>query len=161
MAVLSAAGVACLPVSQTIDVQELRVFLTLAEELAIGKPGAAAAHGLAGQPAAARAGGKLERSSVHLARAAVFGSAVRGAAVARCPSRLQELDGVSSAPQPRQRLDGTLRLGIVSGPAAGARSSIIRAFERRHPEWTWKSCSCRGTIRFSGSRDDDVELIAS
>ena len=150
--------------SQTIDLQELRVFLTLAEELHFGQT----AERLRLTPSRVsqrlreledKLGAQLVHRTSRRVRLTPFGERL----LRDVRPALEELDGVlERTAAAAQRLDGTLRLGIVSGPAAGPRLvEIIRAFERRHPECDVEVVQLSWDDPFSGLRDDDVELIAS
>jgi DNA-binding transcriptional LysR family regulator len=61
-----------------------------------------------------------------------------------------------------QKLEGTLRLGLLSGPAGGPRLvEIARAFEAQHAECTVEVVHASWDDPFEPLRANDVDLMAT
>ena len=149
---------------QTVDLRELRLFLTLAEELHFGRT----AEKLRVTPSRVsqslrelehKLGAQLVHRTSRRVRLTPFGerflSDVRPA--------LEQLDGVlERSNAATRRLEGTLRLGLFSGPAAGPHLvEIIQAFEALHTECNVDVVNMSWDDPFGRLRENTVELMAS
>jgi DNA-binding transcriptional LysR family regulator len=149
---------------QTVDLRELRLFLTLAEELHFGRT----AEILRLTPSRVsqslrelehKLGAQLVHRTSRRVQLTPFGDQflrdVRPA--------VEQLDGVLERSNTAARaLEGTLRLGLFSGPAGGPRLvEIIRAFETLHPECNVEVVQASWADPFARLRDNEVELMAS
>lgn len=122
---------------QTVDLRELRVFLKLAEELHFGRT----AESLDLTPSRVsqslrsledKLGAQLLHRTSRRVRLTTFGEEL----LRDVAPVIEQLDGVLERTNAAGRsLEGTLRLGLFSGPAGGSRLvEIINAFESLHPE---------------------------
>jgi DNA-binding transcriptional LysR family regulator len=149
---------------QTVDLRELRLFLTLAEQLHFGRT----AETLRLTPSRVsqslrelehKLGAQLVHRTSRRVRLTPFGDQflrdVRPA--------VEQLDGVLERSNTAARaLEGTLRLGLFSGPAGGPRLvEIIRAFEALHPECDVEVVQVSWGDPLARLREKDVELMAS
>jgi DNA-binding transcriptional LysR family regulator len=149
---------------QAVDLRELRLFLKLAEELHFGRT----AEGLRLTPSRVsqslralehKLGGQLVHRTSRRVRLTPFGEQflrdVRPA--------VERLDGVlERSNAAAQSLEGTLRLGLFSGPAGGPHLvEIIRAFEELHPECSVEVVQLSWDDPFGQLREDDIHLMAS
>ena len=149
---------------QTVDLRELRLFLTLAEELHFGRTAAT----LRLTPSRVsqslrelehKLGAQLVHRTSRRVQLTPFGERflrdVRPA--------LEQLDGVLERSNAAARtLEGTLRLGLFSGPAGGPHLvEIIHAFEALHPECNVDVVNVSWDDPFARLRENEVELMAS
>jgi DNA-binding transcriptional LysR family regulator len=149
---------------QTVDLRELRLFLALAEELHFGRT----AERLRLTPSRVsqsirelehKLGAQLVHRTSRRVQLTPFGERflrdVRPA--------VGQLDGVLERSNAAARkLEGTLRLGVLSGPAGGPRLvEIIRAFEALHPECDVEVVQVSWDDPLGRLRQNDVELMAS
>jgi DNA-binding transcriptional LysR family regulator len=149
---------------QTVELRELRLFLTLAEELHFGRT----AEELQVTPSRVsqslrglehKLGGQLVHRTSRRVQLTPFGERflrdVRPA--------YEELAGVLERTNAAARtLEGTLRLGLLSGPAGGPRLvEIIHAFEALHPECTVEVVQLSWDDPFGRLRENDVDLMAT
>jgi DNA-binding transcriptional LysR family regulator len=149
---------------QTVDLRELRLFLALAEELHFGRT----AERLRLTPSRVsqsirelehKLGAQLVHRTSRRVQLTPFGERflrdVRPA--------VGQLDGVLERSNAAARkLEGTLRLGVLSGPAGGPRLvEIIRAFEALHPECEVEVVQVSWDDPLGRLRQNDVELMAS
>jgi DNA-binding transcriptional LysR family regulator len=149
---------------QTVELRELRVFLTLAEELHFGRT----AESLRLTPSRVsqslrglehKLGGQLVHRTSR--RVALTPLGERFLADVRPP--YAQLTGVLERTNAAARgLEGTLRLGRFSGPAGGPHLvEIVRAFEELHPECKVDVVQLSWDDPFGRLRQNDVELIAT
>jgi DNA-binding transcriptional LysR family regulator len=121
----------------TVELRELRMFLTLAEELHFGRT----AERLQLTPSRVsqslrsledKLGAQLVHRTSRRVRLTPFGERL----LLNAAPAIEQLDGVLERTTAAARsLEGTLRLGLLSGPAGGAHLlEIIHAFESQHPE---------------------------
>jgi DNA-binding transcriptional LysR family regulator len=149
---------------QTVDLRELRLFLTLSEELHFGRT----AERLRLTPSRVsqslrelehKLGAQLVHRTSRRVQLTPFGERFQrevGPAVA-------QLDGVLERSNTAARvLEGTLRLGLLSGPASGPRLvDIINAFEELHPECRVEVVQTSWDDPLGPLRENDVGLMAS
>ena len=149
---------------RTVDLRELRLFLTLAEELHFGRT----AERLQLTPSRVsqslralehKLGGTLVHRTSRRVKLTPFGDRflrdVRPA--------VERLDGVlEQSDVSAHRLDGPLRLGLLSGPAGGPHLvEIIRSFEALHPECSVEVVQMSWEDPFRGLHENDVEAMAT
>jgi DNA-binding transcriptional LysR family regulator len=149
---------------QTVDLRELRLFLILADELHFGRT----AETLRLTPSRVsqslrelehKLGAQLVHRTSRRVQLTPFGERflrdVRPA--------LEQLDGVLERSNAAvRRLEGTLRLGLFSGPAGGPHLvEIIHAFEVLHPECNVDVVNMSWDDPFRRLRENQVELMAS
>jgi DNA-binding transcriptional LysR family regulator len=149
---------------QTVDLGEVRVFLTLAEELHFGR----SAERLQVTPS--RVSQSL-RGLEHKLGAQLVHRTTRRVQLTRFGERFladvrpayDQLAGVLERTNLAARsVEGTLRLGLLSGPAGGAHLvEIIGAFEALHPECKVEVVQMSWDDPFRPLRENDVELMAS
>jgi DNA-binding transcriptional LysR family regulator len=149
---------------QTVDLGEVRVFLTLAEELHFGRT----AERLQVTPS--RVSQSL-RGLEHKLGAQLVHRTSRRVQLTRFGERFladvrpayDQLTGVLERTNAAARsLEGRLRLGLLSGPAGGAHLvEIIGAFEALHPECKVEVVQLSWDDPFRPLRENDVELMAS
>lgn len=149
---------------QTVELRELRLFLTLAEELHFGRT----AERLQLTPSRVsqtlraledKLGAKLVHRTSRRVRLTPFGERLlRDAAPV-----IEQLDAVLSRTNASARsLEGTLRLGLLSGPAGGPRLvEIINAFESQHPESRVETAQMAWDDPVGRLRNDDVDVMAT
>jgi DNA-binding transcriptional LysR family regulator len=149
---------------QTVDLGEVRVFITLAEELHFGRT----AERLQVTPSRVsqslrglehKLGAQLVHRTTRRVQLTRFGE--RFLADVRPP--YDQLTGVLERTNLAARsVEGTLRLGLLSGPAGGAHLvEIIGAFEALHPECKVEVVQMSWDDPFRPLRENDVELMAS
>lgn len=149
---------------QTVELRELRLFLTLAEELHFGRT----AERLRLTPSGAsqtlrglehRLGAQLVHRTSRQVRLTPFGERFLREvepAYARLTAVLERTSAATRTPE------GTLRLGLLSGPAGGPHLiDIIRAFEAQHPECTVEVVQMSWDDPFGRLRESDVDLMAT
>jgi DNA-binding transcriptional LysR family regulator len=149
---------------QTVDLAELRVFLTLAEELHFGRT----AERLQLTPS--RVSQSL-RGLEHKLGAQLVHRTSRRVQLTRFGERFladvrpayDQLTGVLERTNVAARsLEGTLRLGLLSGPAGGAHLvEIIGAFEALHPECKVEVVQLSWDDPLRPLRENEVELMAT
>jgi DNA-binding transcriptional LysR family regulator len=149
---------------QTVDLAEVRAFLTLAEELHFGRT----AERLQVTPS--RVSQSL-RGLEHKLGAQLVHRTSRRVQLTRFGERFladvrpayDQLTGVLERTNAAARsLEGTLRLGLFSGPAGGPHLvEIIGAFEALHPECKVEVLQMSWDDPFGPLRENDVELMAS
>jgi DNA-binding transcriptional LysR family regulator len=149
---------------QGVELRELRLLLTLAEELHFGRT----AERLRLTPSRVsqslralehKVGGQLVHRTSRRVRLTPFGERF----VRDVRPVLEQLDSVLERTNAAaQRLEGTLRLGILSGPAGGPHLvGIIGAFEALHPECDVEVVELSWDDPLARLRDDDIQLTAS
>ena len=120
---------------KTVDLRELRLFLTLAEELHFGRTAEILQLTSSRVSQSLRAledkiGAQLVHRTSRNVRLTPLGEQLRADVSPALEQLDRILERVSSA---ARSLEGTLRLGLLSGPAGGARLvEIIDAFEALH-----------------------------
>jgi DNA-binding transcriptional LysR family regulator len=149
---------------QTVELRELRLFLTLAEELHFGRT----AEKLRLTPS--RVSQSL-RGLEHKLGAELVHRTSRRVRLTPAGERFlrdvrpvyEQLTGVlERTTAAAGALEGTLRLGLLSGPAGGPHLvEIIEAFERLHPECSVEAVQMSWDDPFARLREDDVDLMAS
>jgi DNA-binding transcriptional LysR family regulator len=149
---------------QTVDLGEVRVFVTLAEERHFGRT----AERLQVTPS--RVSQSL-RGLEHKLGAQLMHRTSRRVQLTRFGERFladlrpayDQLTGVLERTNAAARsLEGTLRLGLLSGPAGGAHLvEIIGAFEALHPECKVEVIQVSWDDPFRPLRHNDVALMAS
>jgi DNA-binding transcriptional LysR family regulator len=149
---------------QTVELRELRMFLTLAEELHFGRT----AERLQLTPSRVsqslraledKLGAQLVSRTSRRVRLTPFGERLlRDAAPV-----IEQLDGVLKRTNAAARsLEGTLRLGLLSGPAGGPHLvEIINAFESQHPESSVETVQMAWDDPVGRLRKNDVEVMAT
>jgi DNA-binding transcriptional LysR family regulator len=149
---------------QTVDLRELRLFLTLAEELHFGRT----AEKLRLTPSRVsqslrqlehKLGGQLVHRTSRRVQLTPYGQQLQR----ELQPALEQLDGVLERSNAAARtLEGTLRLGLLSGPAGGPHLvEIIDAFEAQHPECSVEVVQLSWDDPFGPLREKDVDLMAS
>jgi DNA-binding transcriptional LysR family regulator len=149
---------------QTVDLRELRLFLALAEELHFGRT----AEKLRVTPSRVsqslrelehKLGAQLVHRTSRRVQLTPFGERFLG----DVRPAVAQLDGVLERSTAAVRsLEGTLRLGLLSGPAGGPRLvEIIRAFEELHPECSVEVVQLSWDDPLAPLRENDVDLTAS
>ena len=149
---------------QTVELRELRMFLVLAEELHFGRT----AERLQLTPSRVsqslrsledKLGAQLVHRTSRRVRLTPFGEGLlRDAAPV-----IEQLDAVLGRTNAAARsLEGTLRLGLLSGPAGGPHLvEIINAFESQHPESRIETVQMAWDDPVGRLRKDDVEVMAT
>jgi DNA-binding transcriptional LysR family regulator len=149
---------------QTIELRELRMFLALAEELHFGRT----AERLQLTPSRVsqslraledKLGAQLVHRTSRRVRLTPFGEGLlRDAAPV-----IERLDAVLERTNASARsLEGTLRLGLLSGPAGGPHLvKIVNAFESRHPESSVETVQMAWDDPVGRLRKNDVEVMAT
>ena len=148
----------------TVELRELHLFLTLAEELHFGHT----AEKLRLTPSRVsqtlreledKLGAQLmHRTSRHVQLTPLGERFLRdvGPAYAQLTAVLEQTNASA------QKLEGTLRLGLLSGPAGGPHLvEIIHAFEALHAECTVEVVQLSWDDPFRPLRENDIELMAS
>lgn len=149
---------------QTVDLRELRLFLTLAEELHFGRT----AEKLRLTPSRVsqslrelehKLGAQLVHRTSRRVQLTPYGQQFQR----DIRPAVERLDGVLERSNAAARsLEGTLRLGLFSGPAGGPHLvEIIRAFEELHPECSVEVVQLSWDDPFGPLRENDIELMAS
>jgi DNA-binding transcriptional LysR family regulator len=149
---------------QTVDLRELRLFLTLAEELQFG-----------------RTAEKLQLTPSRVSQSLRALEDKLGAQLVQRTSRrvrltpsgerfltdvgpvIEQLDGVLERTNTAARsLEGTLRLGLLSGPAGGPHLvEIINAFESLHPECRVEVSQMAWDDPVASLRENEVDVMAT
>lgn len=149
---------------QTVELRELRMFLALAEELHFGRT----AERLQLTPSRVsqslraledKLGAQLVHRTSRRVRLTPFGERLlRDAAPV-----IERLDAVLERTNASARsLEGTLRLGLLSGPAGGPHLvKIVSAFESRHPESSVETVQMAWDDPVGRLRKNDVEVMAT
>lgn len=149
---------------QTVELRELRLFLTLAEELHFGRT----AERLQLTPS--RVSQSLRALEDKLGAQLLFRTSRRVRLTPIGERLLREvapvigqLDGVLERSNAAARsLEGTLRIGVLSGPAGGPRLvEIIKAFESTHPECGVEVAQISWGDPVGRLRDGEVEVMAT
>jgi DNA-binding transcriptional LysR family regulator len=149
---------------QTVDLRELRLFLALAEELHFGRT----AEKLRLTPSRVsqslrelehKLGAQLVHRTSRRVQLTPFGQRFER----EIRPAVEQLDGVLERSNAAARsLEGTLRLGLLSGPAGGPHLvEIIGAFEEQHPECSVEVVHMAWDDPFARLREDDVHLMAT
>jgi DNA-binding transcriptional LysR family regulator len=149
---------------QTVELRELRLFLTLAEELHFGRT----AERLQVTPSRVsqslraledKLGAQLIFRTSRRVRLTPFGERLLGDVA----PVIEQLDGVLERNNAAARsLEGTLRLGVLSGPAGGPHLvEIIKAFEAAHPESNVEVVQMAWDDPVGGLREGEVEVMAT
>ena len=149
---------------QTVELRELRMFLILAEELHFGRT----AERLQLTPSRVsqslraledKLGAQLVHRTSRRVQLTPFGERLlRDAAPA-----IEQLDGVLKRTNAAARsLEGTLRLGLLSGPAGGPHLvEIISTFESQHPESSVETVQMAWDDPVGRLRKNDVDVMAT
>jgi DNA-binding transcriptional LysR family regulator len=148
---------------QTVELQEVRVFLTLAEELHFGRT----AERLQLTPSRIsqslralehKVGAQLVHRTTRRVRLTPFGERF----LADLQPAYERFAGVLERANAAARsVEGTLRLGLLSGPAGGPHLiEIIGAFEALHPECKVEVVQVSWDDPLGPLRGNDVELMA-
>jgi DNA-binding transcriptional LysR family regulator len=149
---------------QTVDLRELRLFLALAEELHFGRT----AEKLRLTPSRVsqslrelehKLGAQLVHRTSRRVQLTPFGQQFQR----EIRPAVEQLDGVLERSNTAARsLEGTLRLGLLSGPAGGPHLvEIIRTFEAQHPECSVEVVQLSWDDPFGRLRENDVQLMAT
>jgi DNA-binding transcriptional LysR family regulator len=149
---------------QTVDLREVRVFLTLAEELHFGRT----AEHLQVTPSRVsqslrslehKLGAQLVHRTSRRVQLTPFGERF----LADVRPAYDQFTGVLERTNAAARsLEGTLRVGLFSGPAGGPRLvEVIGAFEALHPECKVEIVQMSWDDPFGPLRENDVELMAT
>jgi DNA-binding transcriptional LysR family regulator len=149
---------------RTVEMRELRLFLTLAEELHFGRTAeklrltpSRVSQSLRGLEH--KLGAELVHRTSRRVELTPFGERflrdVRPA--------VEQLEGVLERSNAAvRRLEGTLRLGLFSGPAGGPQLvDVIHAFEALHSECDVDVVQLSWDDPFEKLRENEVELMAS
>ena len=149
---------------QAVELRELRLFLTLAEELHFGRTAETL------QLTPSRVSQSL-RALEHKLGAQLVHRTSRRVQLTRFGERFlrdvapayEELVGVLERTNAAaRRLEGTLRLGLFSGPAGGPQLvEVIRAFETLHTECAVEVVQASWDDPFGQLRGNDVDLMAT
>jgi DNA-binding transcriptional LysR family regulator len=149
---------------QTVELRELRLFLALAEELHFGRT----AEKLQLTPSRVSQSlrsleQKLGAQLVHRTSRRVKLTPLGERFLADVSPAYDQLAGVLERTNVAARsLEGTLRLGLLSGPAGGPHLvEIVRAFEARHPESNVEVVQTAWDDPVVRLRDNDVDLMAT
>jgi DNA-binding transcriptional LysR family regulator len=149
---------------QTVELRELRLFLTLAEELHFGRTAeklrltpSRVSQSLRGLEE------KLGTGLVHRTSRRVRLTPAGERFLREVRPAYEQLTAVlERTTEATRTLEGTLRLGLLSGPAGGPHLvDIIQAFERLHPECSVEAVQMSWDDPFERLRDDEVDLMAS
>jgi DNA-binding transcriptional LysR family regulator len=149
---------------ETVDLRELRLFLTLAEELHFGRTAELLLLTPSRVSQSLRAlEDKLGVQLVHRTSRRVQLTPFGERFLRDVRPALEQLDGVlERSNAAAQRLEGTLRLGLFSGPAGGPHLvEVMQAFEGLHPECKVDVVQVSWGDPFGPLRENDVELMAS
>jgi DNA-binding transcriptional LysR family regulator len=149
---------------QTVELRELRLFLTLAEELHFGRT----AEKLQLTPSRvsqslraleAKLGAQLVHRTSRRVKLTPFGEQFRR----EVAPAVEQLDGVlDRANADARSVEGTLRLGIFSAPAGGPHLvEIIHAFEALHSTAAVEAIPVSWDDPFERLREGDVDLMAT
>ena len=149
---------------ETVELRELRVFLALAEELHFGRT----AERLQLTPSRVsqsvrglehKLGAQLAHRTSRRVQLTSFGRQVVsevGPAYAQLTGALERLGTTARS------VEGTIRLGVFSGPASGPRLlDVVSAFHALHPECEVEIVQLRWDDPLEQLRTGDVELMVS
>jgi DNA-binding transcriptional LysR family regulator len=149
---------------QTVELREVRVFLTLAEELHFGRT----AERLQLTPSrisqSVRAlEHKLGAQLVHRTSRRVALTPIGNRFLEEVRPVFDQFTGVLERTNTAARsLEGTLGLGLLSGPAGGPHLvEVIGAFEANHPECKVEVVQMSWDDPFGRLRENDVDLMAT
>jgi DNA-binding transcriptional LysR family regulator len=149
---------------QTVELREVRVFLTLAEELHFGRT----AERLQVTPSRVSQSlrgleHKLGAQLVHRTSRRVQLTPLGKRFLADVRPAYDQLTGVLQRTNAAARsLEGTLRLGLLSRPAGGPQLvEIIGAFEALHPECKVEVVQMSWDDPFGPLREGEIEVMAS
>jgi DNA-binding transcriptional LysR family regulator len=149
---------------QAVELRELRLFLTLAEELHFGRT----AEKLQLTPSRVSQSlraleQKLGVQLVHRTSRRVKLTSFGEEFLRDLTPKLEQLDGVLDRANATGRsVEGTLRLAIFSAPAGGAHLvDIIRSFEETHSSSTVEVSQVSWDDPLAGLREGDVDLMAT
>jgi DNA-binding transcriptional LysR family regulator len=149
---------------QTVDLRELRLFLTLAEELHFGRTAemlhltpSRVSQSL--QELEHKLGAQLVHRTSRRVQLTPYGQQFQR----ELRPALEQLDGVLERSNTAARtLEGTLRLGLLSGPAGGQTLvEVIREFETLHPECSVEVPQLSWDDPFAPLRENEIHLMAS
>jgi DNA-binding transcriptional LysR family regulator len=149
---------------RTVEVRELRLFLTLAEELHFGRTAEALQLTPSRVSQSLRAlehklGGQLVHRTSRRVQLTPFGERFLRDIRPAYEQLATVLERTNAA---ARTLEGTLRLGAMSGPAGGPRLvEIIQAFGARHTECKVEVVQLSWDDPLAPLRENDVDLIAS
>ncbi|MQA74030.1 MAG: LysR family transcriptional regulator [Solirubrobacterales bacterium] len=149
---------------KTVELRELRLFLTLAEELHFGRT----AEKLRLTPSRVsqslraleqKLGAQLVHRTSRRVKLTSFGEQLRR----ELGPALEQLDGVLDRAHAAARsVEGTLRLGIFSAPAGGPHLvEITRAFEALHTSSTVEVVQMSWDDPFERLREGEIDLMAT
>jgi len=149
---------------RTVELRELRLFLTLAEELHFGRT----AERLQITPSRVsqilrelehKLGDELVHRTSRRVKLTPFGERF----LADIRPAYEQVAGVLERANTLARgLEGILRLGLLSGPAGGPRLlDVIHSFENLHPECRVEVVQMSWDDPFGRLRENDVDLMAT
>lgn len=147
----------------TVELREIRVFLTLAEELHFGRTGerlqlTQSRVSQIIRELETKVGRKLLHRTSRRVELTEFGGRFRD----ELGEAYEQLVRVLQRAQPdRRRLSGPLGIGLFSDPAASLIPRIARAFERAFPESTVQAAEVPLEDPFRPLRTGEVDLVAS
>lgn len=149
---------------RTVELRELRLFVTLADELHFGRTAEMLRLTPSRVSQSLRAlehklGAQLVHRTSRRVQLTPFGDRfLRGVRPV-----LEQLDGVlEESNAAARRFEGTLRLGLLSGPAGGPHLvEIIQAFGAVHPECTVEVVQLPWDDPLGRLRENEVELMAT
>jgi DNA-binding transcriptional LysR family regulator len=149
---------------RTVDLRELRLFLTLAEELHFGRT----AERLRLTPSRVsqtlrgledKLGGQLVHRTSRRVDLTPFGERFRREVEPAYEQLIEVLERTSTA---AQKLEGPIRLGLLSGPAGGPRLvEIIQAFEALHADCVVEVEQLSWDNPFARLREGHLDLMAT
>jgi DNA-binding transcriptional LysR family regulator len=149
---------------RTVELRELRLFLALAEELHFGRT-ADKLHLTPSRVSQSLRGleQKLGAQLVHRTSRRVELTPFGERFLAEVGPAYDQLAGVLERTNVAARsLEGTLRLGLLSGPAGGTHLvEIVREFEALHPESNVEVIQIAWEDPVGRLRDNDVDLMAT
>jgi DNA-binding transcriptional LysR family regulator len=149
---------------RTVELRELRLFLTLAEELHFGRTAEALQLTPSRVSQSLRAlesklGGQLVHRTSRRVQLTPFGERFLRDVEPRYEELVAVLEHTNAA---ARKLEGAVRLGLFSGPAGGPQLvEIIHSFERLHPECTVEVAQASWDDPFAGLRENEVDLMAT
>jgi DNA-binding transcriptional LysR family regulator len=149
---------------QTVELRELRLFLTLAEELHFGRTAETLQLTPSRVSQSLRAlehklGAQLVHRTSRRVQLTPFGERFLRDVVPAYEQLAGVLERTNAA---ARRLEGTLRLGLFSGPAGGPQLvEVIQAFEALHAECTVEVVQASWDDPFEQLRGNDVDLMAT
>jgi DNA-binding transcriptional LysR family regulator len=149
---------------QAVELRELRLFLTLAEELHFGRTAERLQLTPSRVSQSVRAledklGAQLLFRTSRRVRLTPFGERLLGDVA----PVIAQLDGVLERTNVAARsLEGTLRLGVLSGPAGGPHLvEVINTFESAHPECSVEVVQMSWEDPVGWLREGEVEVMAT